>query len=138
MSHDVQTSGVRSVFWVVVILLKSIVFFTEQALSRRLEIVSKDLFVLFRLHNPINQVQISDPMCSKATPNHYLIIMLDGTFHREGFISLIVKPPNLFFPIVPWLRTETRLSKEIFAIVRSSSAGDLYNIVPGLNDSWDL
>jgi len=71
VSH-VRTRSVGSVL-LVIIRLKLKVSSTEQAFSRGLEMVSKDLFVLFRLHNPINQVQISDPMCAAKQPQTIIL-----------------------------------------------------------------
>jgi hypothetical protein len=40
-------------------------------------------------------------MCCEAPPNHYLVVVLHGPFHRERSVSLILTPPNAFFAVVP-------------------------------------
>jgi hypothetical protein len=57
-------------------------------------VIIEDVYVLYCVHNAINQVNSSDLMCAETTPNHYFFIMLYGGRCDGWIVSLIVKSPD--------------------------------------------
>ncbi len=52
------------------------------------------------LQNSFHQVQIPNPMCTETSPNHYLLIVLDGSSGSHRHMSLFFCPPDSCFAVV--------------------------------------
>jgi hypothetical protein len=78
----------------VVILLEDIVAQWEKSSHGWPHVVNEDLTVLLLLHDPVNTVQVTNPVCGEATPHHNLFVVFQSSHTMLRIVPLTATPPD--------------------------------------------